>query len=257
MATTPSSDPTPTPESAWTQPVDRLKVAGVPAEAVNLNVDDRQLIGLLRGFGQLWRKTFRIRLEGAQVSPAEVVKIWKEDFPKFWPKGNHFYGSTEKIAPGEVAVLNLAGPYGLTGPGGAPFISTGILVIYADDVSFSFMMPEGHMFAGMITFSAFEEEGCTLAQAQVLIRPYDPLYELSFRLGIGHAMEDALWTHTLRSVAAHFGVTGTPQKTVVLEDASLQWAEARNIRHNAAIRTALYTLAAPARWVRNAFKRRA
>ena len=28
------------------------------------------------------------------------------------------------------------------------------MVIYADDESFSFMTPQGHMFAGMITFSA-------------------------------------------------------------------------------------------------------
>jgi hypothetical protein len=253
----PSSDQAKTPASGWMEPVDRLKVAGLPAEAVNLNVDDRQVIGLLRGFGQLWRKTYRMRLEGARVSPAEVIKVWKEDFPKFWPKGNYFYGSTDKIAPGEVAVLNLAGPGGMTGPGGAPLISTGIIVMYADDESFSFMMPQGHMFAGMITFSAFEEEGCTVAQAQALVRPYDPVYELSFRLGFGHAMEDAMWTHTVQAVAAHFGVMGKTQKTVVCEDRKLQWAEAKNLWHNAAIRTALYTLMAPLRWVQNVFRRKA
>jgi hypothetical protein len=37
---------------------------------------------------------------------------------------------------------------------GAPVVSTGVLVLYADDTSFSFISPEGHMFVGMITFSA-------------------------------------------------------------------------------------------------------
>jgi hypothetical protein len=30
----------------------------------------------LQGFGQMWQKTFRIRLNGAQVKPAEVIKTW-------------------------------------------------------------------------------------------------------------------------------------------------------------------------------------
>ena len=48
----------------------------------------------------------------------------------------------------------MAGPGGMTAPGGGPLISTGVMVIFADDESFSFMTPQGHMFAGMITFSA-------------------------------------------------------------------------------------------------------
>ncbi len=147
----------------WAEPVSRLEVAGVPAGAINLNVDGRQIAGPLQGFGQLWQKTYRIRLAGAQVTPQEVIQTWKANFGKFWPKGNKSYGSLTGIAPGDVAVLNLAGP------GGMP-LSTGIIVIYADDESFSFMDPEGHMFAAMITFSAFEDEGVTVAQVQPLIR---------------------------------------------------------------------------------------
>ena len=54
------------------------------------------------------------------------------------------------MKPGEVALLNLAVPGGMT-------LSTGVRVIYADEESFSFMTPEGHMFAGMITFSAYDD----------------------------------------------------------------------------------------------------
>jgi hypothetical protein len=242
---------------AWAKPVDRLKISGVPAAgAINLNVEGRRLTGPIRGFGQMWQKTYRVRLEGVRVTPAEVVAAWKANFPKFWPKGNRFYGPLTGIKPGEVALLNLAGPGGITAPGGVPVISTGVMVIYADDVSFSFMTPEGHILAGMITFSAHEEEGATAAQVQVLIRANDPLYELAFRLGVGHRSEDVFWHHTLRSLAAHFGAEGRVEQQTTLVDPRVQWREARNIWHNAGIRTGLYLMAAPIRWVRGLGGRR-
>ena len=45
-------------------------------------------------------------------------------------------------------------------PGGLK-LSTGVLVLYADDESFTLMTPQGHMFAGWITFSAFVSDGVT------------------------------------------------------------------------------------------------
>src|SRR5438105_15334250 len=97
----------------WAQPVQKLKVADVPAGATNLNVDGRRVVGPLQGFGQLWQKTYRIRLTGTEVSPTEVVRIWKDNFPKFWPSGNRFYAPLTGIAPGEVALLKLAMPGGM------------------------------------------------------------------------------------------------------------------------------------------------
>jgi hypothetical protein len=120
-------------------------------------------------------------------------------------------------------------------------LSTGIMVIYADDESFSFMTPEGHMFAGMITFSAYEEDEGTVAQIQALIRANDPLYELGFRLGIVHKIEDEFWSGTLANLARHHGLDH-PQvnQTNTLVDPRVQWKEAKNIWKNAGIRTALY-----------------
>jgi hypothetical protein len=158
------------------------------------------------------------------------------------------------IAPGEVALLNLAGPGGVTGPGGAPLISTGVMVIYADDESFSFMTPEGHMFAGMITFSAFKDGEDTVAQAQALVRTNDPIYETTFRLGFGHKAEDTFWVQTLQSLAKYFGVEAVAEQKVTLVDSKVQWSEAGNIRYNAAIRTAGYYLLAPVRWAGSLLK---
>jgi hypothetical protein len=148
-----------------------------------------------------------------------------------------------------VAVLNLSGPGGINGPGGKPLISTGVLVVYADEVSFAFLTPQGHMLAGMNTFSAFEENGSTFAQVQGLIRASDPMYELMFRVGLGHKMEDDFWSATLTNLAARFGATGIPTLDRVCVDSRLQWSEAKNIWHNAAIRTTLHTAAAPLRWL--------
>lgn len=232
-------------EGTWAKPVDRLRVAGAPTEAINLNVDGRQLTGPLRGFGQMWQKTYRIRLSGVEVNPADLVAEWKANFPTFWPEGNRFYGSLTGIAPGDVAVLNLAAPGGMK-------LSTGIMVIYADDESFSFMTPQGHMFAGMITFSAAEEEGATVAQVQALIRASDPIYEVGCRVGVVHSREDDFWHGTLKNLARHFGASADVDQQVICVDNRVQWSEAGNIWHNAAVRTALYT---PVHLVRRVFGR--
>ena len=237
-------------DAAWAQPIDKLSAADVPAGAMNINVTGRQLAGPLQGFGQLWQKTYRIRLTNAQATPQLVIKTWRENFPKFWPKGNNFYAPLTRIEPGEVAVLNLALPGGMR-------LSTGVRVIYADDESFTFMTPEGHMYAAMITFSAFEEDAATVAQVQPLIRASDPMYEIGMRLGFAHRMEDQFWHHTLQALAAHFDVQGAPvQQKNTLVDPKLQWKYTKNIWNNAAIRSTMYVAATPLRWVGGLFRRK-
>jgi len=128
--------------AAWAQPVDRLVVGSIPTDAVNLNVSGRRLVGPVQGFGRLWQKTYRLAIPS--VDPRAIVATWKAEFGSFWPSGNRFYGPLNGIAPGEVALLNLAVP-------GGQLLSTGVMVIYADAESFTFMTPEGHMFAAWIT----------------------------------------------------------------------------------------------------------
>jgi hypothetical protein len=230
---TPESNPNNS-NNGWAKPVDKIKVGERPKEAINLNVDGRQLSGLTHGFGQLWQKTYRVRLSGVQVTPQEVISAWKANFPQFWPEGNNLYVPLTGIQPGEVGLINLKAPGGLK-------LSTGIMVIYVDDVSFSFMTPEGHMFAGMITFSAYDEDDVTTAQVQALVRANDPLYEMSFRMGFGHKAEDGFWAATLKNLAEYLGASN-PQTSQVnsLVDPRVQWKEWSNIWHNAGIRSGLY-----------------
>jgi hypothetical protein len=221
-------------ESGWARPVDHLHVGAVSADAINRNVEGRKLTGVVRGFGQMWQKTYRVRLSGAAVTPAEVIETWRTHFPEFWPKGNQIFVPLTGIKPGEVGVINLKAPGGLK-------LSTGVMVIFSDETSFSFMTPEGHMFAGMITFSAYEEDGETIAQVQALIRANDPLYEVSFRLGFGHKAEDVFWKGTLSNLAKRFMVADPDvAQNNLLVDPRMQWKEWRNIWQNAGIRSGLY-----------------
>jgi len=229
-------------EANWSQPVDRLTLGRVPAEAINLNVTGKRLSGPLQGFGQLWQKTYRVRLDGATVSPQEVVAVWKREFGSFWPKGARFYAPFAEIAPGEVGLIN-------QDLGGRQVLSTGVMVIYADDVSFTFMTPEGHVFASMITFSADVEGGATVAQVQALLRASDPFYEVMLMAG-GHNRENIHWQGTLVNLAARFGVEGAPTVSQVCIDRNRQWRHVSNIRHNAAIRSGLWSIAHPMRMFR-------
>ena len=223
----------------WAKPVSELSVShDLPAEALNLNVEGKRLAGMTGGFGKMWQKTYRIDL-GPRVTPEQVVKEWKEHFAEFWPEVGRFFGPLTSIAPGDVALLNLK-------LGGPAKLSTGIFVLYADDVSFSFVNPEGHIFVGMITFSASEVEGATHAQVQALIRAGDPLYEVMMPIQI-HRKEDKFWTGTLSNLAKHFGVEAQPEMSRTVVDRKRQWSQWKNIKTNAAVRTLMHTLGAPLR----------
>ena len=140
----------------------------------------------------MWQKTYQVRAAAASASSAtDLIATWKQRFPEFWPEGNNFYAPLTGIEPGEVALI------GMTLPGKMK-LSTGVMVLYADEESFTLMTPQGHMFAGWITFSATERDGETVAQAQVLMRASDPIFEMGLTIG-GHKQEDRFWQQTLDS----------------------------------------------------------
>lgn len=223
----------------WAPLVDQLSVRDAPQGAVNLNVDGRGTVGPLQGFGQLWQKTYRVRLEGCDTTPQEVVGIWKARFPEFQPESNRFFPSIAGVKPGEVVLINARTPGGL--------VSTGVMVMYSDEESFTLMTPQGHPESGWVTFSAYDEGGVTVAQVQSLARANDPVYELAFRL-IGSNLQESIWQHVLTSLAAAMG-GGEPQVSLEKQcvDTKLQWSQVGNVRHNAQMLTALYTLSTPIR----------
>ena len=229
--------------SNWARPVGRLSTTATTSGLDT--VTGRRVAGPLQGFGQLWQKTFRVALTGLDLAPDAVVAHWKAGFPTFWPAGARFYAPLSGIAPGEVALLEIQ-PV----PGSPVRMSTGVMVIYADAESFTFMTPEGHALAAWITFSAWRSGDVTIVQAQALERTSDPLIELSYLFGANRA-NDRFWEKTLENVARSLGV-GEPvvERTVVCVDRQRQWRYVRNVRYSPVVSMAVGVVTAPVRWLR-------
>jgi hypothetical protein len=227
----------------WAKPVDRLSAEGVEGAKVD-SVTGKRVSGPLQGFGQLWQKTFRVSLDGSTMTPQEVIAVWKERFPTFWPSTGKFYAPLAGIVPGEVALLDID-PV----PGSPVKFSTGVMVLYADDESFTFINPEGHALSAWITFSAYRDGDVTIAQAQALERASDPFDELGYMLG-GNRMNDRFWRETLTNVGRAMGATDPlVDVAVVCIDPHRQWRRAANLRNSITLRSVGHTLAAPARWI--------
>jgi hypothetical protein len=236
----------------WAKPVARLQVGDVPAGAININVEGRQVVSPLQGVGGLWQKTFRVRLSGLNKTPAEVMQVWKENFPNFQPPENHFYPSLAGIQPGAVVFIDGKVP-ALPGPRPLLPVASGVLVLYADDESFKVMTPEGFPGAGWNLFSVYAEDGAPVAQLQTMARSNDLIYELWFRYLGSSQQQDRAWSHVLTSLAGHFGIQGQVQMHRICLDPDLQWSRFGNIWHDAGARTMLYIVSAPFRWVGRLF----
>jgi hypothetical protein len=230
-------------QESWARPVDRLTTT---AQTTGQDtVTGRRVSGPIQGFGQMWQKTFSVRVPADEHPPEAVVAHWKAGFPTFWPKGAAFYAPLAGITPGEVALLEVP-PV----PGSPVKMSTGVLVIYADRESFTFMTPEGHALSAWITFSAYHDDGDTVVQVQALERTSDPFIELSYILGANRA-NDRFWVRTLENLAVSLGVSAPVVETQRLcVDKRRQWKYAGNVRHSPAVNMAVGTVTAPARWVR-------
>lgn len=214
----------------WARPVETFHVGEVPDGARKGNVEGRRPTGPLQGFGQLWQKTYEVAVPGP--TPEELIATWKANFGDFWHPSNTFYAPAGGIAPGEVALIE--------GGRGPAKVTTGVRVIYSDERSWSYMTPEGHPWAAIITFSAHADpDADTVAHIHLLVRANDPLYEATFRIYTSR-LEDKIWEHTLRQVGGHFGVT-TPHvtSTVSLVDKRRRWRQFPMIYKNSAIRTLL------------------
>lgn len=236
-------------QSAWARPVDRLTTTATGAGQDR--VTGKRVAGPVQGFGQMWQKTFTVRLDGSDLSPEALVAYWKANFPTFWPKGASFYAPLSGIAPGEVALLEIQAV-----PGAPLTMSTGVMVIYADAESFTFMTPEGHMFSAWITFSAYRDRSAdgegdvTVAQVQALERASDPFVELGYMMG-ANKQNDRFWEATLANLARSVGVATPEVATVkVCVDRKRQWRYVRNVRGSIMISAAVGTVTAPVRWLR-------
>ncbi len=224
----------------WMQPVPELLVPLMPVEAKNLNVHGRRPVGPVSGFGQLWQKTFRLHIHDDSITPTQAFAELKHGFIGFQPSFNRFYASESGIQPGAIVLINASTP-------GGP-VSTGVVILYADESLFTFATPLGHPECGWVSFAAFEQGSRTVVQILGLARSGDPVYEGAFKMA-GARVQRRIWTHVLKALAAHLGI---PAEITVDEkciDPGMQWSQARNVWYNAQIRTLLNE---PVRWYREA-----
>ncbi len=213
----------------------KLKAEAKPAEAMGLNVEGKEPTRPSEGFGQLWRKTYSVRLVGKQLTPEEVVGDWKDNLPQFMPDHSRFYPTLHGIRPGQIVYIDAKMPPAVP-------VSTGVLVLESDDTHFTLVTPQGHPESGYNTFSAYDEDGTVYAQIQSLARAADPLYELGYRFLGGKSHQENIWRHVLTSLAHHHGLR-RPKIDMRREllDRRVQWTKAGHIWHNALIRTTLHT----------------
>ena len=230
----------------WAKPVEKLRVTKVPGAVSSLNVEGRRPVGPIKGFGQMWEKTYEIRFSDAKRTLVEIAATTKANFVRFQPPQNQFYPSPAGIVAGETVLIR-------SSVGGVPIL-TGVLVSYADDVSFTFMTPQGHPESGWVTFRVFGEGNETVCQIQGLARANDPVYEIAFRLH-GSKFQEMTWKHVLGSLAKYLDVKSPVTMKKRLIASNLQWSQAGNIRHNAQLWTLGYLLIWPVRRVVRIFKK--
>lgn len=245
-------------EGAWAEPVKRLKVDEIPEGITAINVQGKQAMGALQGFGQLWKKTYKVRLPGLDLSPEEVMQTWKEKFAEFQPPGNRFYPPSQGVQAGKVMFIDSPLPIVpplFDRPGVVPMTS-GVMVVYSDETSFSVMTPEGFPVAGWNNFSVFEEDGCLVGQVQSFERASDPIYEFGFRFMGGAQRQEFIWVHVLTKLAENYNIKTQVSKDRDCLDPGVQWRYASKVVQNAGMRTTLYKLTAPVRWAAGLFGKR-
>ena len=233
--------------AGWAAPVDRIDFEAHPPDMINLNFHKRSPTSPHQGFGRLWLRRYRIRIPLSIIGADALMERWRSSFGSYWPSGNRIYFDRD-LKPGAQALINLRLPGGLR-------LATGAVVSYVSERSFALMTVQGHMFSGWITFCCSETDEDTIAEVQALVRPGDPLYELSFRLGFGPNSEDAFWMQTLETLALTVNGQFPVKKDAVLIDRRLQWTRFFNLIHNAGISSSLYLILTPLRLVRKLFKK--
>ncbi|MBN2463549.1 MAG: anti-sigma factor antagonist [Dehalococcoidia bacterium] len=215
-------------DAGWAPKVHRLHVSEKPEGAFARNMDGRRIIGQLQGFGPMWEKTYWIKIEKPGIKKEDVILAMQEHFVEFQPSENSFYPTSKGIVPGELIFIDSITPGGI--------VSTGVMVLYMDDRSFTFITPQGHPEAGWVTFSVDEREDSVYVQIQGLVRSSDPFFEIAFTMA-GSKFQETIWTHVLSSLARYLGVEGNVQLKKYRPAIDLQWSKSGNIWYNSQIRS--------------------
>jgi anti-anti-sigma factor len=215
-------------DAGWAPKMVRLHVTEKPEGAFAKNMDGRRVIGQLQGFGPMWEKTYWIEMRKPGIKKQDIMLAMQEHFVEFQIPENAFYPTSKGLTPGEMIFIDSRTPGGI--------VSTGVMVLYMDDRSFTFITPQGHPEAGWITFSVDEREDSVYVQIQGLVRSSDPFFEVAFKLA-GSKFQETIWKHVLSSLAKYLDVEDDVQMKKYSPANDLQWSKAGNIWYNSQIRS--------------------
>ena len=82
----------------WARPVDRLSAAGV-AGAKDDAVTGKRVSGPLQGFGQLWQKSFTVRLDGVDTTPEARHRRLEGALPRVLAEGRNVLCAAVRASP--------------------------------------------------------------------------------------------------------------------------------------------------------------
>lgn len=106
----------------------------------------------------------RLPLVGVDVTPQEVMAWWKAHLPELMPNDSRFYPSMTGVQQGEVVLINATLP-AMFGAPPMP-VSTGVLILYADDRGFGDDPRRPPRVEGFNTFSTLEEGVAEFARSK-------------------------------------------------------------------------------------------
>lgn len=215
-------------DAGWAPKVEKLRVTERPEGAFTMNMDGRRILGQLQGFGPMWEKTYWLTIKKSGIKPEDIIQAMQGHFLEFQPSENSFYPTSKGIAPGEMIFIDSKTPGGI--------VSTGVMVLYMDDRSFSFITPQGHPEAGWITFSVEERDDSIHVQIQGLVRASDPFFEVAFTIA-GSKFQETIWKHVLSSLAKYLDVEDNVQMKKYRPAIDLQWSKSGNIWYNSQLRS--------------------
>lgn len=197
----------------WATDRGPVKASELPVGA-GPNVLGRRATGPTEGFGELWLKQYTARCVDSPFEPPEIARVLRERLGSAWPPGNSMLLGRDGIIPGAVGSLALAMP-------GGGRLHTGVRVVHADELSFTFATLEGHMASGWINFSALGGGKAALFAVESLSRTGDPVFDAGFRL-FGHRSQEEFWRTTLERLAQGLGQEVTVATEKVLIDGNLK-----------------------------------
>jgi uncharacterized protein (UPF0548 family) len=147
------------------------------------------------GYGPLYHRRYGVTIEGAELSPAELIEALRADLDAFAPSEFASFQRVDGDGPlstGDEYVVRMPGPW--DGP---------VRVVEAGEDSFRLATLDGHLEAGQIVFSAGDDLEFTI---ESWARSADRLSDLLYtRVRMAKEIQLHMWVSFLERVVKHSG----------------------------------------------------